>query len=113
MVKPLKNRTWKVLSSEYLLREGFSIVGESLACEDRIYQIICAEYSGECEEYSPLELIFGRKNIEKRSPELKKYAEYVRSVVNVRLSGKRAASLECADEERLLAEIDALIDSIK
>ena len=47
---------------EFLLREGFEITDEKLALDDRIYQIICAEYRSKCESYSPIELLLGKKN---------------------------------------------------
>jgi len=51
----------------YLLSEGFEIIDEALAKEEKIYQIICAEYKGadKTEKYSALELLFGKKNIER------------------------------------------------
>lgn len=50
---------------EFLLFEGFSIIGETLSFDDRIYQTICAEYTGKHESYSPLELLLGKHNIER------------------------------------------------
>lgn len=50
---------------EFLLFEGFSIIGETLSFDDRIYQTICAEYTGKNESYSPLELLLGKHNIER------------------------------------------------
>jgi tRNA A22 N-methylase len=96
----------------YLLSQGFSIVGEKLAREDKIYQIICAEYTGECGDYTPLELIFGRHNIEKRPEELKPYAEYVRSVYETKLCGKRVSGIDCGEEEKMLDAIDTLLNTL-
>ena len=50
---------------EFLLSEGFSIIGETLSDDDRIYQTLCAEFVGKRDRYSPLELLLGRHNIEK------------------------------------------------
>ncbi len=50
----------------YLLGHGFDILDETMSCADgRIYQTLCAEYTGQCEQYSPVELELGRCNIHK------------------------------------------------
>ena len=93
----------------YLVGAGFSIIEERLAKEEKVYQIICAEYSGENAEYSPLELIFGKQNIERGGEELRAYAEYVRSVFEVRLLGKQKAGADTSEEELMLSGIDQLL----
>lgn len=93
----------------YLIGAGFSIIEERLAKEEKVYQIICAEYSGEISEYSPLELIFGKQNIERGGEELLAYAEYVRSVFEVRLLGKQKAGSDTSEEESMLSGIDQLL----
>ncbi len=93
----------------YLLSEGYTIIDEKLAREEKVYQIICAEYSGKTEEYSPLELIFGKHNIERGGEELSLYAKYVRSVFEVRLRGKQSAGADTAEEENMLQKIDQLL----
>lgn len=50
----------------YLLGHGFDIIDETMSCADgRIYQTLCVEYTGQCEQYSPVELELGRCNIHK------------------------------------------------
>ncbi|MBO5682551.1 MAG: SAM-dependent methyltransferase [Clostridia bacterium] len=93
----------------YLIGAGFSIIEERLAKEEKVYQIICAEYSGESAEYSPIELIFGKQNIERGGEELRAYAEYVRSVFEVRLLGKQKAGSDTSEEESMLSGIDQLL----
>ena len=61
----------------YLLANGFDIVGEALAREDeRIYEIICAEYSGEKREASTLSLLIGDKNIENRAQNRELFTDF-------------------------------------
>ena len=95
---------------EYLLANGFSIVGEAIVKEDKIYQIICAEYSGAVSDYSELELIFGRHNLEKRSEVFLEYARYVRSVFVTRKDGKSSAGADVSNEENLISQIDKIIN---
>lgn len=57
----------------YLLRSGFAVIGETLAKEDRVYRIICAEYCGEKAEPSECEMIFGKAL--KDSPLFCEYAQ--------------------------------------
>ena len=95
---------------EYLLSNGFSIIGETILKEDKIYQIICAEYSGAVSDYSELELIFGRHNLEKKSEVFLEYARYVQSVFVTRRDGKRSSGADVSDEEYVIAEIDKIIN---
>jgi tRNA (adenine22-N1)-methyltransferase len=87
---------------EFLLSEGFSIIGETLSFDDRIYQTLCAEYTGEREEYSPLELLLGRHNIE-RGGEL--FLSFV--MQNIKMfegivAGKSAGDADVSYEEEIL-----------
>ena len=95
---------------KFLLDNGYSIVGEALAKEDKIYQIICAEYRGSTESYSECELILGKLNILAASEELFEYAAYVRSVFETRLRGKRSAGADVSEEERIIAELDKILE---
>ena len=95
---------------EYLISNGFSIIGETILKEDKIYQIICAEYSGAVSDYSELELIFGRHNLEKRSEVFLEYARYVRSVFVTRKDGKSSAGADVSNEENLISQIDKIIN---
>ena len=94
----------------YLISNGFSIVGETILKEDKIYQIICAEYSGEVADYSKTELIFGKHNLEKKSEVFLEYARYVQSVFVTRRDGKRSSGADVSEEEYIIAEIDKIIN---
>lgn len=93
----------------FLAREGYRIIGEKLVKEDKLYQIISAEYCGEVEEYSPIELIFGKYTPSTLSEEFVEYAEYVKRVYTVRLEGKASVGADVSEEKSIIKEIDILI----
>ena len=65
----------------YLFANGFEIIDETLVSDDKIYQIICAEYSGEVRVCTdPCELSFGRRNIERGGELLVRSLERAREV---------------------------------
>ena len=89
----------------YLSQNGFKIVGEALAKEDKVYQIICAEYTGENGTYTDAELYLGRINIEKKDPLLSELAEGVLTFFEKKRAGKATAQLDTSDEDRVINEI--------
>ena len=94
---------------KFLCDEGYLIIDEALAKEEKVYQIICAEYRGDAVEYSPIELIFGKQNIARGGEELKIYAEYVRSVYETKIRGKQSAGADTTEEETIVSKIDELL----
>ncbi|MBR2479117.1 MAG: SAM-dependent methyltransferase [Clostridia bacterium] len=90
---------------EYLISHGFRIVDEALAESDRVYQIICAEFCGESESYTPLELLLGRHNLERGGALLSSLAETLKRTLNARIEGKRVSGKEASYEEQILEEI--------
>ena len=94
---------------DFLNREGYSIIGERIVKEDKLYQIICAEYSGKSEEYSELELMFGKYLPKKRTAEFIEYAEYVKKVYTVKKEGKGSAGADVTEETRIIADIEKLL----
>lgn len=88
---------------EYLTNNGFDIVGESMVEEDdRIYQIICAEYIGKNIEYSDVELLIGRHNIMNHDELFEKIVLHNINSVETRIRGKSNVGLETEDDIRLL-----------
>ena len=81
----------------FLNSAGYSIIGEEIVKEDKLYTVICAEYSGKIEEYSALELVFGKHLPKKRSPEFVEYAEYVRRVYETKKQGKSSAGADVSE----------------
>lgn len=96
----------------YLDREGYSIIEERLVKEDKIYQIICAEYTGRSEGYSDVELIFGKKNLRERPDTLDDYAKFVRSVYLSKLEGKSVSGADVSYEKQILGEIDKILEKV-
>ena len=94
----------------YLCEAGYRITDEALAREEKIYQIICAEFCAERCEYTPIELILGKHNIARGGDDLAAYAEYVRSVFMTRIRGKRSAGGETAEEETIVSKLDELLN---
>ncbi len=90
---------------EYLLSNGFSIIDEALAESDRVYQIICAEFSGGIDTYTPLELLLGKHNLERGGELLASLAETLKKTLNTRIDGKRVSGQDTSYEESILEEL--------
>ena len=89
----------------FLLREGYSIVDEALVKEEKIYQILCAEYSGIPQRYTPLEELFGRENLRRGGPLTDELLSHWEKVLNARVDGKRRANADTSEEDELLKQI--------
>ena len=101
----LQPMTHPELLRRFLLAEGFAIVGETLVKEDKIYQILCAEYTGETAVWREVELLFGRENLRRGGPLLTELLCRWEEILGARVSGKRSAGADASEEERLLQEI--------
>ena len=93
----------------YLISNGYEIIDEALVKEDKIYQIIVAEYSGIISEYDEFELAFGRMNIERRSEIFVEFLVRMKDVMEKRMEGKRLAGADCDLEIEFLRRIGELI----
>ena len=92
----------------FLLREGFAIVAETLVLDDRIYQVLCAEYVGipvPVPAEDSLALLIGKRNLERRDELTVALVAHWRAVLERQASGKRQAGSDATREERLLREI--------
>ena len=91
----------------FLLSEGYSIVDEVLVKDEKIYQIICAEFSGMPQRtpYSELELLLGREPLRRGGTLCNELLLHWRDVLSVRLAGKQKAGSDATEEERLLKQI--------
>ena len=97
----------------YLLSEGFAIVDEALSeDEGKIYQTICAEYSGESEKYSAVELIVGKHNITHGGELFRRFLENRIEVYSTRAEGKRLAGLG-GSEAALVEEFKRILESLR
>ena len=96
-----------------LLRNGFTIVGETLAKEDKVYQIICAEYTGNNGNYTDTELYLGRINIEKKDPLLPELTEGVLAFFNKKRAGKAEGGQNTESEDRMISALEEIINEIR
>ena len=92
---------------KFLLREGFSLVDEVLVKDDKIYQILCAEYTGipERKPYSELELLLGRGPLRRGGALTDELVSHWKEVLSVRLLGKQSAGTDASEEITLLKQI--------
>ena len=92
----------------FLLQEGFSIVGESLVKEEKIYQVICAEFSGQCvsvAQEDSLSLLVGEQNLARRDGLTGELVAHWQAVLEKQRNGKAQAGSDASREETLLKEI--------
>ena len=93
----------------FLLSSGFEIVDEALSEDDgKIYQTMCAEYSGKSESYSDVELVLGRHNIKKGGELFKRFVISRAEVYRAVLEGKRLAGLG-DEEQKMLCEFEKIL----
>ena len=89
----------------FLVGGGYSIIGEKLAaCDGKIYQIICAEYSGKTDTYTDAELIICKRFDGKDETLFRELAR--RSIAELK---KRKAGLEKSGRDAAL-EADIIKD---
>lgn len=92
----------------YLLENGFFMLDQTLVKEDKVYQIICAEYDGQKRTEDDMALWFGSHNIERMHPLLGELLEGKRRLLQTSADGKRMGGKDAAFELGMLAQIDAL-----
>ncbi len=97
----------------YLCENGFLIVDEALAKEEKIYQIICAEYVGENERMSDFELFLGKKNIESGGEVFNELLAHTKKVFLGRIEGKQSAGADATQEIELVKKIDEILGGEK
>lgn len=105
------------MTSVFELREylsnGFSTVAENVVCEDeKIYQIICAEYDGEKHEYTRLELELGQLNIEGKSEEYIALLNQTICKKKKRLNGLKIGGYDTSEIEAEIVELERLKNDI-
>ena len=97
----------------YLLQNGFCILDQTLVKEDKVYQIICAEYDGVVRAEDDMALWFGSHNIEGMHPYLGELLENKRRLLQTGADGKKMGGKDAEFELSMLAQIDALLLRIK
>ncbi|MBQ8388447.1 MAG: SAM-dependent methyltransferase [Clostridia bacterium] len=98
---------------EFLLSAGFRIIDEALADDDRIYQVICAEYCGESEEYSPVELLLGRHNIAHGGELFTRFVEQNIKIFEGIRAGKASGAADTSYEDEILDGLNTLLQVTK
>jgi tRNA (adenine22-N1)-methyltransferase len=103
---------------EWLVKNGFEIVDETLARErERIYQVIAAQ-PGRQEAEDPFYYEIGRVLIEKNHPLLpdllkSKEKEYIKIIAGLRKSGKAGAAERLEDYTRRLARLQGVMEACR
>lgn len=97
----------------YLLENGFYILDQTLVKEDKVYQIVCAEYDGVVRREDDMALWFGSHNIERLHPLLAELLHNKRRLLQTSADGKRMGGKDATFEQGMLAQIDALLDRIR
>lgn len=94
----------------FLYDNGFDIIGEKLAYDDRIYEIICSEFDGKKHIYNDLDLLVGKKNIEEYGELLGRHIDYRLEVLKLKTEGYKRASLDTSADDLLTSELIKLKD---
>ena len=91
-----------------LYANGFTIVGESLAKDDRIYQIICAEYTGEKSAISDTQALLGPVNINNKGALFYEFVDLNIAIGSRVVEQKRSHNIPCEKEEAVLSELERI-----
>lgn len=104
----LQPMTHSEILRKHLLDNKFTIIDETLAKEEKIYEIICAEHTGKTEEYSEAELLLGKKNIERGDELCRELLSHHLATLKRIASAKKAASADATKEESLIEKLEEL-----
>lgn len=94
---------------KYLCENGYRITDEHLVKEGKLYQIICAEYTGEMYTLNSAECLLGPINSVKGDNLFLELIDKVCDRIKVKIEGKTSAKLDVSEEHSCLE----LINSIK
>ena len=94
---------------EYL-QNGYFTIAENIVYEDnKLYQIICAEYDGIKKSFSDLELELGHKNIESKTENFNLLLNMLIKKKEKKLEGIRLGGYETEETEREIIELKNLL----
>lgn len=93
----------------FLWENGYRIEDETLVLEDKIYQILCAAYTGEREDFTALELLVGKENLRRRDGLTLALCARWQKVFGTRAEGKRSVGESTAEDEKILGELEDYI----
>lgn len=95
---------------EYLWSNGFGIIGERLTKDDgKIYQTLCAEYVGEAQTFTPVDIMIGKEPCRARGELFNALVSHRISILENIVSGKRLAGADVGYEEKMIEELGRLI----
>ena len=96
---------------EYLLQNGFNIIGEALSIDrGKIYQTICAEYDGKKREQDILSLHFGRFILSERSNLLIDLMKNTSQKLERKIRGMTEGGEDVSFEKQLFDKIQEYIE---
>lgn len=96
---------------EYLAKAGFKILDERLSrAAGKIYTCMLVEYDGQTREFSDLELLLGKANVENREKLFADYAMRYKAQLERRIAGMSVGGLNCDFERQLGIEIDRILE---
>jgi len=96
---------------EYLAKNGFKILGESLCIDrEKIYQTICAEYDGVCREFDEFTLLFGEHNLKEKSELLHSLMLAEKKKLIRKMMGKKEGNESIEYEQKMLVSIEKYIE---
>lgn len=97
---------------ELLITNGFYIIDETLAEEDRrIYEIMYVKYnlSNTVQEYNEVDLLIGKCNINNRNVLLKNHIEKKLYSLEEKTIGMKSSGLDIEAQEKLINELRCLL----
>ena len=96
---------------EYLTKNGFLIVGETLSFDrGKIYQTICAQYDGIVREYDAFTYAFGEYILKDKDNLLIELMEMTKNKLERKISGKKEGGEDITYETELLENINKYIE---
>ena len=97
----------------FLGSHGFSITEERIVEEDKLYQVMAAEYTGERTEYNEVECLLGRWNIERGGEALLALCDRYLAVFAERKRGRESAGVDVSEETRMIAALKKIKEEQK
>lgn len=96
---------------EYLAKNGYKIIGESLSLDrGKIYQTICAEYDGFIREYDAFTYAFGEYILKNKNRLLIELLNQSKIKIERKIQGKREGGEDVSYELGLLENINNYIE---
>lgn len=96
---------------EYMAEAGFGIIDERLSrAAGKIYTCMLVEFDGRKREFTPVQLLLGEKNIEKREQLFDDFAMRHKVSLEKRIAGLAAGRLDSEFERSMVSEIDKILE---